>query len=150
MITSIFKSLYLLEWCPIFDTSPLHQFSKFNNFQWVCWLQNSFHFCTPCSKTQQPESFLTKLSEIDPYEQGWVWIYNTARLFYKGHFIFRSESNLWCPQFSQKMNETHYPEFFRIVIFIHFLGESRGPLIVFQIYWPLGLALLKLFSPVSN
>ena len=27
----------LLKWCPIFDSSPLHQFSKFNNFLWVCW-----------------------------------------------------------------------------------------------------------------
>ena len=27
----------LLKWCPIFDGSPLHQFSKFKNFLWVCW-----------------------------------------------------------------------------------------------------------------
>ena len=33
MITSIFKSLYFLKSCPIFDLSPLTQFSKFNN----CW-----------------------------------------------------------------------------------------------------------------
>ena len=26
-----FKSLYFLKWCPIFDSSPLLQFSKFNN-----------------------------------------------------------------------------------------------------------------------
>jgi hypothetical protein len=31
VIDKIFKSLYLLKWCPIFDTSPLTQFSKFNN-----------------------------------------------------------------------------------------------------------------------
>ena len=30
-ISSIFQSLYFLKWCPIFDSSPLHQFSKFNN-----------------------------------------------------------------------------------------------------------------------
>ena len=23
--------------CALFDTSPLHQFSKFYNFPWVCW-----------------------------------------------------------------------------------------------------------------
>ena len=23
--------------CPIFDSSPLHQFSKVNNFLWICW-----------------------------------------------------------------------------------------------------------------
>ena len=28
LITSLFKSLYFLKWCPIFDTSPLTQFSK--------------------------------------------------------------------------------------------------------------------------
>ena len=37
LITSIFRSLYSLKWCPVFDTFPLIQFSKFNNFLWVCW-----------------------------------------------------------------------------------------------------------------
>ena len=37
LITSIFKSLYFLKWCPIFDSSPLLQFSKFNDFLCVCW-----------------------------------------------------------------------------------------------------------------
>ena len=36
-ITSIFKSLCFLKWCPNFDSSPLLQFSKFNNFVWACW-----------------------------------------------------------------------------------------------------------------
>ena len=36
-VIDIFKSLYFLKWCPIFDSSPLHQFSKFNHFLWVCW-----------------------------------------------------------------------------------------------------------------
>ena len=27
----------LLKWCPIFDSSPLHQFSKFIMFLLVCW-----------------------------------------------------------------------------------------------------------------
>ena len=30
-----------------FDTFSLHQFSKFNNFPWVCW------FCIPLLKTKQ-------------------------------------------------------------------------------------------------
>ena len=33
--TSIFKSLYFLKWCPIIHSSPLLQFSKFNNFIWL-------------------------------------------------------------------------------------------------------------------
>ena len=53
LITSIFKSLYLLKWCPIFDTSPLHQFSKFNNFIWLqlIFRQKPFHFCIPGLET---------------------------------------------------------------------------------------------------
>ena len=45
----IFKSLYFLKWCPIFDTSPLTQFSKLNNFLWVCWFlgKNLFDFVPP-------------------------------------------------------------------------------------------------------
>ena len=35
LIISIFKSLNFLKQCPIFDTSPLHQFSKFKNILWV-------------------------------------------------------------------------------------------------------------------
>ena len=30
--TSIFEILYFLKWCPICDNSPLHQFTKYNNF----------------------------------------------------------------------------------------------------------------------
>ena len=49
LITSIFISLYSLKWCPIFDTSPLTQFSKFNNFLWVCWFlgKNISNFVPP-------------------------------------------------------------------------------------------------------
>ena len=35
LITSILKPLYFLKWCPIFDSSPLLQFSKFNNLIWL-------------------------------------------------------------------------------------------------------------------
>ena len=31
------ERLLFLKWLLIFDTSPLTQFSKFNNFLWVCW-----------------------------------------------------------------------------------------------------------------
>ena len=52
----IFKSLYLLKWCPIFDTSPLTQFSKFNNFLWVCWFfgKNLSDFVPPVWKLHNP------------------------------------------------------------------------------------------------
>ena len=38
LMTSIFKSLYFPRWRPIFDSSPLLQFSKFNNFIWLIFL----------------------------------------------------------------------------------------------------------------
>ena len=40
----------------LFDTSPLHQFSKFNNFLWVCWFscKNLFNFVYPVWKLHNP------------------------------------------------------------------------------------------------
>ena len=43
------KITLLLKWCPIFDSSPLHQFSKFKNFRWVCLFlgKNLSNFASP-------------------------------------------------------------------------------------------------------
>ena len=45
------KSIFLL-----FDTSPLTQFSKFNNFLWVCWIlgKNLSNFVYPAWKLDNP------------------------------------------------------------------------------------------------
>ena len=53
---SIFKLFYFLKWCSIFDTSPLHQFSKFNNFLWTCWFlgKNLSNFAPPAWKLNNP------------------------------------------------------------------------------------------------
>ena len=55
-ITLIFKSLYSLKWYPIFDTFPLTQFSKFNNFLGVrCFFRQKYlKFCTPDWKLHNP------------------------------------------------------------------------------------------------
>ena len=52
LIASIFESLYFLKWCLIFDISPLTQFSKFNDFLWVCWFlgKNLSDFVSPACK----------------------------------------------------------------------------------------------------
>ena len=52
----IFLITLLLKWCPIFDSSPLHQFSKFNNFLWVCWFlgKNLANFAPPTWKLDNP------------------------------------------------------------------------------------------------
>ena len=40
----------------LFDTSPLHRFSKFNNFHWLCWFfrKNLSNFVTPAWKLDSP------------------------------------------------------------------------------------------------
>ena len=52
LITSIYKSLHFLKWCLIFDTLPSTQFSKFNNFLWVCcfFCKNLSNFVPPAWK----------------------------------------------------------------------------------------------------
>ena len=42
----------LLKCCSIFDSLPLHQFSKFNDFRWVCWFlgKNLSNFVPPAWK----------------------------------------------------------------------------------------------------
>ena len=56
LITSTFKSLYFLKWCPIFDTSPSTQFSNSNNFLWFCVFlgKNLFSFLPPVWKHHNP------------------------------------------------------------------------------------------------
>ena len=40
----------------LFNTSPLHQFLKFNNFIWVCWFlgKKYFQFCFPPRQLDNP------------------------------------------------------------------------------------------------
>ena len=55
-VIDIFWVALLLKWCPIFDSLPLHQFSKFNNFLWVCWSlgKNLSNFVPPVWKLHNP------------------------------------------------------------------------------------------------
>ena len=53
LITPIFKSFYFVKWCPIFNTSSLTQFSKFNNLLWF-WGKNLSNFVPPVWKLQNP------------------------------------------------------------------------------------------------
>ena len=68
-VTSIFKSFYFLKWCPIFDTSLLIQFSKFNNFLWVCWLlcKNLSNFVPPVWKLHNPCCHNIQLSKLGKF-----------------------------------------------------------------------------------
>ena len=45
-----------LKWCPIFESSPLIQNSKFNNFLWVCWFlyKNLSNVVPPVLKLHNP------------------------------------------------------------------------------------------------
>ena len=78
---SFFFSLtLLLKWCSIFESSPLNQFSKFNNFLWVCWFlsKNLSNFVSPdlkihnryCHKWLGPDkvwSFIIDLPALIPF-----------------------------------------------------------------------------------
>ena len=51
-----FRVTLLLKWCPIFDSLPLQQFSKVNNFLWACCFsdKNLFHFVPLAWKLDNP------------------------------------------------------------------------------------------------
>ena len=50
-------------WKSNFDTSPLHQFSKFNSFHWVCWFlgKNLSNFVSPAWKIDNPYYHTVKI-----------------------------------------------------------------------------------------
>ena len=75
LITSISKSLHFLKRCPIFDTSPLHQFSKFNNFLWVYWFlgKNLSNFVPPACKFDDPCYHNSEISFFNLTFQAWSW-----------------------------------------------------------------------------
>ena len=52
----IFSIILLIKWCPIFDSSPLVQNSKFNNLLWVHWFlcKNLSNFGYPAWKLHNP------------------------------------------------------------------------------------------------
>ena len=56
----------LLKWCPIFDSSPLIQNSKFNNFLWVCWC-----LCKNLSNLIPPLENYTTRTAIMCNDQKW-------------------------------------------------------------------------------
>ena len=64
LLTSIFKPLYLLKWCPIFDDSLLHQFTKYNNFLLVYWFlcKNLSNFVYLPWKLNNPNNSTTRYS----------------------------------------------------------------------------------------
>ena len=68
----------------LFDTSPLHQFSKFNNFLWVCWFlgKNLSNFVSPAWQLDNPY-----------YHSTQTFVFSSATKFYsfrwgKGLIIF--------------------------------------------------------------
>ena len=91
-IKSISKSLYFLKWCPIFDTSPLTQFSKFNNFLWVCWFlgKNLSNFVPPVWKLHNPYCHRVHLKAYLFMTDFW-WCHDCTVL---GVFLLRQYLNL--------------------------------------------------------
>ena len=120
LITSIFKSLYLVEWCPIFDNSPLTQFSKFNNFLWVCWFlgKNLSNFVPPAWKLNNPYSH-------NMYSHNNCLIFRTVPQFKLSHeHKKRQQFSVYKPEEEKKQmlrsqSETQKYYFFVNPIIIH-------------------------------
>ena len=133
LITSIFKSLYFLKWCPILNSSPLDQFSKFNNFLWICRFleeQNSFQFCTPAWKLDNPYyhnmymhwlDFIAYKNEIIRFTFGLLALFSTMFSSYravinkKGVFIVnyvRLPNRLW--KFTWILTSLFFKWFYRV------------------------------------
>ena len=62
----------------LFDTSPLTQFSKFNNFLWVCWFlgKNLSNFVPPVWKLHNPH--------CNTVYEGEIWCLCTVTFGQKG------------------------------------------------------------------
>ena len=92
LIKSILKSLQLLKWCPIFDSSPLIQNSKFNNFFWVCWFLCKIfsNFVLPAWKLHNPHCH----SPCPPHLQNFKVKSNRYRFLIFSHRIYDSHGSL--------------------------------------------------------
>ena len=74
------ESFSLLKWCPIFDSSPLLQFLKFNNFLWVCQFldKNLSNFVPPIWKLDNWYYHSQKQMIDRREEQKYLPTYSTA------------------------------------------------------------------------
>ena len=83
LTTSIFMTLYLLKWCPIFDDSSLHQFNKYNNFLAECWFL-----------TKNVSNFVSLPLKLDnPYYHQWACL---RTLFSRVLRVQVSKHLWWC------------------------------------------------------
>ena len=73
----------LQKWCLIFDTSLLVQFSKFNNFLWVCWFlgKNLSSFVPPL------ENSTTHITYANEKEVPTTFLFTTSRLLESSEYI---------------------------------------------------------------
>ena len=64
-----------------FDTSPLTQFSKFNNFLWVCWFwdKNLTNFVPPIWKLHNPCCHVWSMGQ--PFKKGLIFLKNNRSNF---------------------------------------------------------------------
>ena len=115
--TLFFKSLYLLKWCPIFDTFPLTQFSKFNSFLWVCLFlgKNLSDFVPPpFENPKTPIAIIGMQSEL--FQKSLSQVYIVEKSVYLQHW--------------KNVNFTQALE--KIIVLLY----SNVGLIPFFVFWP--------------
>ena len=136
------------DWLALFDTSPLHQFSEFNNFLWVCWFsgKNLSNFVHPLenSKTRQPvlpygadSPFLLLRTFLLMFSQGaWMALLSIQRIFiYQGPLKKWTDHSIlpylygvdWNFLSSQKRKS--FWQIFIVIIYSECQSWGHGPLI---------------------
>ena len=142
MITSIFKSLYFLKWCPIFDTSPLTQFSKFNNFLWVCWFlgKNISNFVYSAWKLNNPychNRYAGKRRTVGNRYAG------TKRCVVKKHLMSKTGSN----RINLKVGKSQKQFFLPSILPKNEQKKLPNSAIAFTAYWIWGSSIIYSFQP---
>ena len=83
LITSIFRSLYFLKRCPIFDSSPLHHEIPIISFGYV-FGKNHSNFVSPTWKLNNPycHTLYYRVSHIETSETKWFRGLEKSRFFW--------------------------------------------------------------------
>ena len=110
----------MLKYCPIFDSSPLVQNSKFNNFLWVCWFlcKNLSNFVPPAWKLHNP--YWHNVPKV--HHWGHANIQNASIISYCDTIFYSFVLPYWDPFWNRIRN--FMPLQFRHFSFYHSKGTS--------------------------
>ena len=101
-------------WCPIFESSPLIQNSKFNNLLWVCWLLwKNLSIFVPLFYFSKYEKFCCRLTKKYDFFQ------NKLNRWVRYPVVTSQNTAIKCSQTSSTRKETKTRNFF----FLFFISK---------------------------